>query len=1514
MIQFPDSMSRDDISSAMRKMYPPKAPINVATGSISPTSPSFLDRTRDMVRNSAVGYALQSGMPKVASALGLQPTDTTSNPEQAQHRQQLLSPSELISPNQDPTIGGVAKSVVRGGLKGAGSLTTPENMALMGAGISHPLASVYFGAQMVEGGYTGMKNAYGLAKQGRYNEAAEEFGEAALSLGMAHQTARHLDAQVNPRGAPAPDVTPVSGQEAIKAAEPSKLPTSNKDYADLKARVEEAEKRNALRKEPVTPPPVAKPEAPVTPPPKRVGGKPKPSVKPPVTPEAEVPLPISRVPAERVFARASELRIQGLSEPEQVFHLTKEFPQYADQIAEAYGKRVSQAPGMGQPEQATAASESAAKPISLAQATPRSGEPLPAAAKSQVDYTGPERRETPRLAPLQGAELVKAIEARKPVQTPFDVTEGAQATIERDLKARGLGAPGAEPRLERGVEKLSANESDLAKNLGLGPQSGRMDIYDAMVRNFQKKGMAKGTAEFKARKAMEDARGSLSFKGPDDPGSRREAKIRLWIDMVRNPATRPEVLDRAYKNLQSYGIEGDELIKRIAGATEFAKGIDKASQESLEERTAGYPKPGEREADTRSDWVKDFDKKFDDLVDKSAKLESALHKGDKDMPGVKSPAVEELERMIARPDNRPEDVGRIRAYLQNLTTETEALVEGRRRGAKDIKGVKLDADRSGERGSLSLKPISDEERKASNPFLHLANLLDRLLPDKPETQAAAENIIRDKAAQLARKELMADAKFKDAVSAHDNDGKTEFRAFMDAGEGKPGAEFLTPTDQALATELHSMFQDRWAKIVEIKGFENHDGIDNYLSHLWERPKDAKGLLPRLYSKRPLEGKAGFLRQRVYDYASEGLDAGLKPITFNPIRMQMAALHQLNKYIMAHDIKDTYKDAGLVKWFGLGDFKDRPSNWTKLNDKIFQPKRMEGNALSEYGTYFAPPEVAKVFNRYLEPGLRGKPTYEVIRGYSNRLNQAQLGLSAYHGTFITIMSGISDVALGVEKVVNNRDMGGFKDIFRGSLGTFIARSAAMDYKLGRDIQAQAISPGVHPELDHFVRGLEVMGARFEQDPMYMNKGGQKFFTALKNGKIGEALDSGIAKLNPIMTKWVPRIKLGMAARMMEAKMDYLDKQGINDPMTTRNELAKIWDSVDNRAGQMVYDNLFWNKMAKDLSFLSVRAVGWDFGSFREGLGGLRDTAKQSAKLMRGEKAQLTSRMAFTIATPIVVGMLGGMTHYLATGKAPQKPEDYFYPATGKTHPDGSPERLSWPSYMKDYFGFTHNMPKSIVSTLLNKLHPSIQSATQLYENSDFYGTEIITPGDPLYKQGYQFLKFAVKQYEPFGIQGIMRRHDAGESWGSAATAIFGVMPAPAYIGQTKAEQLSFEISNRKWQRGPKDSGQADIHQNFLKLQQDMDNHKLTGTELTNALHSGAITTNEIKRLFDQEKMTRLERNFTDLSLPEAIKVYSIATPEERAHVKMAFVGKLDQLSNLPEPEQKAYAEKFKALMK
>jgi hypothetical protein len=53
------------------------------------------------------------------------------------------------------------------------------------------------------------------------------------------------------------------------------------------------------------------------------------------------------------------------------------------------------------------------------------------------------------------------------------------------------------------------------------------------------------------------------------------------------------------------------------------------------------------------------------------------------------------------------------------------------------------------------------------------------------------------------------------------------------------------------------------------------------------------------------------------------------------------------------------------------------------------------------------------------------------------------------------------------------------------------------------------------------------------------------------------------------------------------------------------------------GQLVYDNLFWNRTVKDLSMASVRSVGWNIGDIRELPGGVKDAAVEATRKLMGK---------------------------------------------------------------------------------------------------------------------------------------------------------------------------------------------------------------------------------------------------------------------------------------------------------
>jgi len=202
---------------------------------VEASSPTMLDAARLSIANSAIGHALQAGMPGVASALHLEPTEVPGSAEYQQHGQQLINPQPLVEmPTQAQAqaaldalhiaTGGVpmplppgtmretpggaktpVQQVATGAAAGLGGLTTPGNLALMavpigevagmtgkaGAAIIPRLVSAGFTAQMIRGLYQ-QAQAYRQAKADGHDDEAEQIlGEMMVTAPMLFAAGAH---------------------------------------------------------------------------------------------------------------------------------------------------------------------------------------------------------------------------------------------------------------------------------------------------------------------------------------------------------------------------------------------------------------------------------------------------------------------------------------------------------------------------------------------------------------------------------------------------------------------------------------------------------------------------------------------------------------------------------------------------------------------------------------------------------------------------------------------------------------------------------------------------------------------------------------------------------------------------------------------------------------------------------------------------------------------------------------------------------------------------------------------------------------------------------------------------------------------------------------------------------------------------------------------------------------------------------------------------------------------------
>jgi hypothetical protein len=758
--------------------------------------------------------------------------------------------------------------------------------------------------------------------------------------------------------------------------------------------------------------------------------------------------------------------------------------------------------------------------------------------------------------------------------------------------------------------------------------------------------------------------------------------------------------------------------------------------------------------------------------------------------------------------------------------------------------------------------------------------------------------------------------------------EARWRAVDDIENGRPQAN---PELQHFANTSREIMDSRREQIQALGTGKLEHFIKDYFPHIWKDPAKAESMFMSWVAKRPLEGSKSFLKQRTIPTISEGMALGLEPVSQNPVDLLLLKAREMDKYITAQNWIAEMKAKGLVQYVPAGEVPGE--GMTPINDRIatvYGPKQgavtltdraermnVEPSDVTVHGqrimgAYYAPDEVAAVANNYLSPGLRQYATYRAYMSLSNTMNRFQLGLSAFHLGFTSLDTSISKLALALEYAG------------QGKIGKAAAKVAQVpvapvsNLLRGNRVISEWMNPGTQgAEIAQAVEAIRQAGGRVKMDSIYQTTITKRMAEFWKQGtelgKVNAIWRAPFAAMEqmsrPLMEYIVPRQKLGVAADLMRMEMDRMPPDATQDQM--RKAYGKVWDSVDNRMGQLVYDNLFWNKTVKDLSMASVRAVGWDLGTIRELGGGVVDTGKFLKGLMTpGEEAKFTHRMAYTISLPIFTGVIGATYQYLRTGKGPEELRDYFFPKTGEKDPQGRDIRMTLPTYMKDVYHYAHDP----VSTISGKVSPFPAIVAQMLRNKDYFGRDIRNADDPLVKQMLDEVKYFAKSYEPIGIRQAVQSKLSGQPPGEAAAAFVGVTRAPAWVGETAAEQLAGKLASGKFQSGkPFDAEKVARRQKIaVALRSGTDEQKLAAREqLAEMESSGEITRQARRNLIKGTEHTYLENQVGHLDANEAMRVFKQANKEERASIAEAVRLKIIR-AHLPAEDRKALMEEFEKL--
>ena len=807
------------------------------------------------------------------------------------------------------------------------------------------------------------------------------------------------------------------------------------------------------------------------------------------------------------------------------------------------------------------------------------------------------------------------------------------------------------------------------------------------------------------------------------------------------------------------------------------------------------------------------------------------------------------------------------------------------------------------------KKDGTEERYAGLPTRHIAEGVEKVMSALWNTKAADDikkvfapaargagakataGTIRENAAEMSLTQARADKALEDARDYFSKASQAESYDFMDAVE--TGRSTGSAEMDMFAGTMRELLDTRRDEIIDLGTGKLQNFIENYFPHIWKDPNAGRSFYAQFFAKRPFEGKKAFLKKRTIATIADGLAAGLEPVSDNPVDLVMLKLREMDKYLMAHRTLAEMKTMRLAKFVNLKS--KPPDGWVKIDDAIgvgFRKGAVDYGggpddmvpSLVIAGHYYAPEQAALILHNYLSPGLESSSLFKGYRTASNVMNMFQLGFSAFHLGFTSMDASVSKTALGLKQLGYGKVLDAAKSIAMTPLAPIT------NVFQGNRLLKEALVPGTHPELEPIVKAMLAGGGRIHMDKFYHTDFKSKMVDAFKQshywGAVWRSPFAAVESLMwPILEYIVPRQKLGVFSDIARMELERNPRMGHAE---LRRTMQKAWDSVDNRLGQLVYDNLFWNKITKDLAMASVRSVGWNLGTIREIVGGGMDTAVQANRLLQGKKPEMTYRMSYILAVPMVVGMAGAITQYLMSGQLPghnkdgeyegdeAAVKDLFFPRTGETDEKGKDRRVVLPSYVKDVYHYY----KDPVTTVTNKVHPALSTMADMFRNEDFYGTEIRHADDPLVKQLTDLALFGVKSYEPFAVRGFRQNRKNEESFGRSAMPFFGITPAPSSVYKTKAEEIITEYQKRVMPEGPRTQQAAEIRELKQSLRKAARKQAGVPEELRNAVREGKITVDEAYDLLKYRDDKPIQTGFRSLPMAEALKVWEAATPEEK----------------------------------
>jgi hypothetical protein len=880
---------------------------------------------------------------------------------------------------------------------------------------------------------------------------------------------------------------------------------------------------------------------------------------------------------------------------------------------------------------------------------------------------------------------------------------------------------------------------------------------------------------------------------------------------------------------------------------------------------------------------------------------------------------------------------------------------GRARGA-DAGGVPPDDVAP----SFSRKTQTPPSAGSSTSGNANAPAVTKALTDDGFTRAFGRGVIDQSYATLARVTVQAERALADDRATFDRmlgtkGGADRIRKAINQWEtNKPVTD---PVLGGFFKTMKAAFDQRVAAVIA--GGREMGYLDNYFPHLYKDVKKATEWFQNYNARRPMEGGAGYTKERFYETLDDARKAGLVPISENPVDMMQAHLGQMDKYICLHQIRTELEKRGYVMDDDPKAFR-KPEGWAKVNDPAFNGK-------------LVPELIAKDLNSNLGATLNDSAVFRGFRKVENSAVSAALGFSGFHATMTTGDTIASHIGDGIQRAAMGDVPGAAKSLGMSLISPIVSPikgkallkqslgetpKGVFTGMLGMNKQADAHTAalfrmlemgGSQPFMSHTeLNDSAVKLSRLMRQKQYLQAPAE-LLHAMKSLSAGqfkdaaghlhesiatplEALHALAENITPLIHKHlVPSQKMTAKILNLKTELDALagklgkqrgDYAGIEQAMSDtaiRQIAGKVVSQVDDRLGQMNYRRLYINRMSRDILQAAFMSPGWQIGTVNTIGGGLKDVGKlalggdvihgpldKAGTITDARQARLTGRTAYLLGLHALVASVAIGTTYALTGQGPGTDiRNYFTIRTGRKNDDGTDERLTFPSYLKDEVELADggHVVKNAYHMIGNKMNPVFRLLGELGANKDYFGNRIYDPDADSSTQAEQVGKHIASMSVPFSVTGIKKAMDNGAGPGTIVANVMGVNPAPGYMTRTPFFDFLAEHRDDHGHEALNPDGAAAKTKFFRALHQIRSGQDPDLSGLSDA---------------DQAKLVKYSQTsapvaaFRRLSLQQKLAAWDHASDEERAQYGLQDIilaGKIsDELAKLPKEESdKAQAE-------